>query len=186
MAKVYVRPKDKIERYVDTLAKKYGGCEFSSGLVSRYYTIAGKVLRISDHIGVHNDAYLSIIVPSFKTSDCYVINGHASGQISVMDYEQISVMDYEKAKEIVRSFFYLSSIFGEVGSDRSLEVTGEFEQNTEKVNVSKMLKDMEKFHNLRKEADKKNKTVLGISIDSFTKGQRKTILSFIKQIEENK
>jgi hypothetical protein len=178
MAKVYVRPKDKIERYVDTLAKKYGGCEFSSGLVSRYYTIAGKVLRISDHIGVHNDAYLSIIVPSFKTSDCYVINGHASGQISVMDYE--------KAKEIVRSFFYLSTIFSEVGSDRSLEVTGEFEQNTEKVNVSKMLKDMEKFHNLRKEADKKNKTVLGISIDSFTKGQRKTILSFIKQIEENK
>ena len=176
MAKVYIRPKDKIERYVDSLTKKYGKCEFSAGLKSRYYTIQGKVLRISDHVGVHNDAYVSIIVPSFNTGDNYILHGHNGGQISVVNYE--------KAKEIVRSFFYLSSIFCEVGADRSLEVTGEFEQNTEKVNVSKMLKDMERFHKLKKEADKKNKTVLGISIDSFTKGQRKTILSFIKQIEE--
>lgn len=177
MAKTYIRPKDKIERYIDMVAKKYGGCEFSSGLVSRYYTIAGKVLRISDHIGVHNDAYLSIIVPSFKTGDNYVLHGHSSGQVSVIDYE--------RAKEIVRSFFYLSAVFSDVCADRSTEVTGECEQAEEKINVNKMLREMNKYQKLKKKADHKNKTVLGISIDSFTKGQRKTILSYIKQIGEN-
>ena len=177
MGKSYIRPKDKIERYIDSLAKKYGKCEFSSGLQSRYYTIQGKVLRISDHIGVHNDAYVSIIVPSFNTGDNYILHGHNSGQISILDYE--------KMKELVRSFFYLSNIFGEVGSDRSAEVTGMAEQLSEKNAVDRKLKELEKLEEYKKKANTKSKTILGIPMDTFTAGQLKQIALYIKQNGES-
>lgn len=98
MAKVYIRPKDKIERYIDSLIKKYGKCEFSAGLKSRYYTIQGKVLRISDHVGVHNDAYLSIIVPYFNTGDNYILHAHNGGQIN--DKEE----SIRKINKIIESY----------------------------------------------------------------------------------
>lgn len=172
-----IRQKDKIERYVDLLAKKYGGCEFSSGLLSRYYTVAGKVLRISDHIGVHNDAYLSIIVPSFSTGNNYILHGHNNGQVSIVDYE--------KAKEIVRSFFYLSTIFNEVGADRKDEVTGKGERLKEKEKFNHMVKEIDKYEELKKRANSKAKTVLGIPIDSFTKGQRNNIQLYVNQVIKN-
>ena len=175
MAKVYIRPKDKIERYVDLLIKKYGKCEFSAGLKSRYYTIQGKVLRISDHVGVHNDAYLSIIVPSFNTGDNYILHAHNGGQMSVVDYE--------KAKEIVRSFFYLSSIFSEVGANR-LDITGLEEQLTEKKAIDKMMKEFQKMEEYKKKANTKSKTILGLPMDSFTSGQLKQIMLYINQNKE--
>jgi hypothetical protein len=46
-----IRPKDKIEKYLDSLSLKHGDCEVSTGVRSRYYSVAGNVLRISDHIG---------------------------------------------------------------------------------------------------------------------------------------
>ena len=175
MAKVYIRPKDKIERYVDFLIKKYGKCEFSAGLKSRYYTIQGKVLRISDHIGVHNDAYVSIIVPSFNTGDNYILHAHNGGQISVVDYE--------KAKEIVRSFFYLSSIFSEVGTNR-VDITGLEEQLIEKKAIDKMMKEFQKMEEYKKKANTKDKTILGLPMDSFTSGQLKQIMLYINQNKE--
>jgi hypothetical protein len=173
MAKVYIRPKDKIERYIDIISKKHNSCEFSSGLRSRYYTISGKVLRISDHIGTHNDAYISIIIPSFNTGNNYIIHAHNGGQISIVDYE--------KAKEIVRTFFYLSSIFCEVGADRTTEVTGLEEKLTEKKSIDKMIKDLQKLDEYKKKSNVKSKTILGLPMDNFTSGQLKQIMSYINQ-----
>ena len=132
MANTYIRPKDKIEKYLDTLVKKYGSCTMSAGLRSRYYSIDNKVLRISDHIGAHNDAHMSIIVPSFRSTDQqYIVHAHNCGQISIVPYD--------KAKELVRSFFYLSSIFGEVIINRE-GIIGDDKE--EKTNVEKLMKKL--------------------------------------------
>jgi hypothetical protein len=88
-------------------------------------------------------------------------------------------------KEIVRSFFYLSNIFGEVGADRSDEVTGMAEQLSEKNAVDRKLKELEKLEEYKKKANTKSKTILGIPMDTFTAGQLKQIALYIKQNGEN-
>ena len=169
-----LRPKDKVEKYLDSLSLKHGCCEVSTGLRSRYYEVAGKVLRISDHIGIHNEAYISIIVPSFRdNSGQYIIHGHNSGQISVVDYE--------KVKEIVRSFFYLSSIFGEVSISRP-DVNSDGTRRNEMKKMNKLMKDFEEFEKVKGKANAKGLTVLGVSADKFSKGQINTIQSYINQI----
>jgi hypothetical protein len=173
---VYIRTKDKIEKYADSLMKKYGNCELSSGLRSRYYTINGKVLRISDHIGSHNDAYVSIIIPSFDTGGNYILHAHNGGQVSIVDYE--------KVKEVVRSFFYLSSFFCEVGADRRNEVNGDGERIEETYNFNKMVKKLEELEVYKKKANKKTKTILGLPMDSFSEKQLKQIALYIKQNAE--
>lgn len=96
-----MRPKDKIEKYLDRLIKKHNGYLQESEL-SRYYSIRGRILRVSDHVGKSSDGNISII---FDSSDQghYIIHGHASGNISVLNYEQ--------AKEFVRNFARTSFLF---------------------------------------------------------------------------
>jgi hypothetical protein len=173
MANTYIRPKDKIEKYLDTLAKKYGSCTVSAGLRSRYYSIDNKVLRISDHIGAHNDAHMSIIVPSFRSTDQqYIVHAHNCGQISIVPYD--------KAKELVRSFFYLSAIFGEVIINRDGEIGVDKE---EKTNVDELMKKLHKLEDYRNKAISKEKMILGLPMDSFQKGQLKTILNVVNKVK---
>ena len=169
-----IRPKDKIEKYLDSLSLKHGDCEVSTGVRSRYYSVAGNVLRISDHIGVHNEAYVSIIVPSFReNTGQYIVHGHNRGQISVVDYE--------KVKEIARSFFYLSSIFGETSISRpDVEEEGTRKEEIKKMN--KLIKACEELEEVKGKFKGKGLTVLGVPANSFTKGQLNTIEAFIKQI----
>ena len=93
-----MRQKDKIEKYLDRLIKKYNGTLQESEF-SRYYSIRGRILRVSDHVGKSSDGNISII---FDSSDQghYIIHGHVSGNISVLNYEQ--------TKEFVRSFIRTS------------------------------------------------------------------------------
>ena len=174
MANTYIRPKDKLENYVELLMKKYGNCSTSMGLRSRYYTIDNKVLRISDHIGANNDAHVSIIVPAFRnTGQQYIIHAHKSGQISIVPYE--------KAKEVVRSFFYLSSIFGELALDRNAEIGNDIEEKNNMTNIFKQLKELEKYRN---KAIDKGKSVLGVPIGEFTKGQLNSITALVDQVKK--
>lgn len=96
-----MRPKDKIEKYLDRLIKKHDGLLVESER-SRYYSIRGRVLRISDHVGKNSEGNISII---FDSSDQghYILHGHTSGCISVLNYEQV--------KEFVRSFIRTSYLF---------------------------------------------------------------------------
>lgn len=175
MANTYIRPKDKIEKYLDTLAKKYGSCTMSAGLRSRYYSIDNKVLRISDHIGAHNDAHMSIIVPSFRSTDQqYIVHAHNCGQVSIVPYD--------KAKELVRSFFYLSSVFGEVIINREGTIGDDKE---EKTNVDELMKKLHKLEDYRNKAISKEKMILGLPMDSFQKGQLETILNIVNKIKKN-
>lgn len=111
-----MRPKDKIEKYLDRLIKKHNGLLIESER-SRYYSVKGRVLRVSDHVGKTSDGNLSII---FDSSDQghYIVHGHTSGNISVLNYEQV--------KEFVRSFIRTSYLFTDIsqtasGSVRTIE-----------------------------------------------------------------
>lgn len=174
MANIYIRPKDKIERYLDSLTKKYGSCTMSAGLRSRYYTIDNKVLRISDHIGAHNDAHMSIIVPSFRNSDQqYIVHAHNCGQISIVPYE--------KAKELVRSFFYLSAIFGEVILQRDGNIG---DDKAEKANIENLMKRLHQLEDYRNKAMSKEKMILGLPMENFQKGQLETILNVVNKVKK--
>lgn len=153
--------------------KKYGNCSVSMGLHSRYYTVNHKVLRISDHIGVTNDAHVSIIVPSFRSDDQqYIIHAHKNGQISVVPYE--------KVKEMIRSFFYLSSIFGEMTTDRGCVVGDDKE---EKANVNKLMEKLSELEKYRNKAISKDKMVLGIPLTKFQKGQVDSIVAIVNKVK---
>lgn len=174
MVNIYIRPKDKIERYLDSLTKKYGSCTMSAGLRSRYYTIDNKVLRISDHIGAHNDAHMSIIVPSFRNSDQqYIVHAHNCGQISIVPYE--------KAKELVRSFFYLSAIFGEVIIQRDGNIG---DDKAEKANIENLMKRLHQLEDYRNKAMSKEKMILGLPMENFQKGQLETILNVVNKVKK--
>lgn len=115
-----MRPKDKIEKYLDRLIKKHNGLLVESEH-SRYYSVKGRVLRVSDHVGKTSDGNLSII---FDSSDQghYIVHGHTSGNISVLNYEQ--------AKEFVRCFVRTSYLFTDISKTASESV-----RTTESKNV---------------------------------------------------
>ena len=173
-----IRQKDKIEKYLDSLVLKHGACNISTGVKSRYYKIGGKVLRVSDHIGAHSEGQVSIIVPSFREKNSqYIIHAHNSGQISVVDYE--------KVKDIARSFFYLSSIFGEIVVNRE-DVNDDCSQQKAEVHkMNRLIKKLEKFDKLKEKADDKGLKVLGVPVSKFTKGQLSAINALIKQAQKN-
>lgn len=163
---VYIREKDKIEKYVEALAKKFSkncNCKPSFGVKSRYYRINGKVLRISDHVGNCSDAHISIILPSFKTGDNYLIHSHGSGMVSVISYDI--------AKELVRSFFYLATFMTDTIAKRD-DIK---EDKEEKNNLSNLLNELKNLEKYKEEADKKQKTILGLPLIYFSDGQLKEV-----------
>lgn len=120
-----MRPKDKIEKYLDRLIKKHNGLLVESER-SRYYSVKGRVLRVSDHIGKTSDGNLSII---FDSSDQghYIVHGHTSGNISVLNYEQV--------KEFVRSFIRTSYLFTDISQTASENVRT-IEPNSDEIKVA--------------------------------------------------
>jgi len=105
-----MRDKDKIEKYLDRLIKKYNGT-LQESEKSRYYSIHGRILRISDHVGIHS-GNISIIFDSSDKNN-YIIHGHTSGNISVLNYKQ--------AKEFVRSFVQCSFIYADIGQVKTIK-----------------------------------------------------------------
>ena len=120
-----MRPKDKIEKYLDRLIKKHNGLLVESER-SRYYSVKGRVLRVSDHVGKTSDGNLSII---FDSSDQghYIVHGHTSGNISVLNYEQV--------KEFVRSFIRTSYLFTDISQTASGSVRT-IEPNSDEIKVA--------------------------------------------------
>ena len=98
-----MRQKNKIEKYLDRLIKKHNGVLEESER-SRYYSIRGRILRVSDHVGIHS-GNVSILLDNSDQGH-YIIHGHTSGNISVLNYEQ--------TKEFVRSFVQCSFIYTDI------------------------------------------------------------------------
>ena len=110
-----MRQKDKIEKYLDRFVKKHNGTLIESEK-SRYYSIKGKILRISDHVGANSSGNISIIFDS-SDQNHYIIHGHSTGNVSVLNYEQ--------TKEFVRTFVRCSFIYSDIKSIKSLPGTEE-------------------------------------------------------------
>ncbi|MEE3344744.1 MAG: hypothetical protein VZS44_11670, partial [Bacilli bacterium] len=98
-----MRQKNKIEKYLDRLIKKHNGTLIESEK-SRYYSVRGRTLRVSDHVGI-NSGNISILLDNSDQGH-YILHGHTSGNISVLNYEQ--------TKEFVRSFVQCSFIYTDI------------------------------------------------------------------------
>lgn len=105
-----MRQKDKIEKYLDKLIKKHNGILEESER-SRYYSIRGRILRVSDHVGIHS-GNISILLDNSDQGH-YIIHGHTSGNISVLNYEQ--------TKEFVRSFVQCSFIYTDISVTKPIQ-----------------------------------------------------------------
>lgn len=105
-----MRDKDKIEKYLDRYVKKYHGtlCESEK---SRYYSFRGRILRVSDHVGI-NSGNMSILLDSSDQGH-YLVHGHTSGNVSVLNYEQ--------TKEFVRTFVRTSFLFVDIGPAKPIK-----------------------------------------------------------------
>lgn len=104
-----MRQKNKIEKYLDRLIKKHNGTLIESEK-SRYYSVRGRTLRVSDHVGI-NSGNISILLDNSDQGH-YILHGHTSGNISVLNYEQ--------TKEFVRSFVQCSFIYADIGVSKPL------------------------------------------------------------------
>lgn len=80
---------DKVDRYIAKFADRV---DFAVNSVSRYYTVCGKIIRVSDHIGNCSDGIYHIIVKP----NGYLIHHPNSGTINIVTYEQV--------KEFIRVF----------------------------------------------------------------------------------
>jgi hypothetical protein len=143
------REVDKVEKYIKLMCKKFGG-EFVEARLSSYYNVNGRILRVSDHIGANSSGNMSIIIPSYRTEkELYMVHAHATGALSIVSYEEL--------KNIIHSFFYMSSIFNTVNQPNfqlELEKKDKFEAS-DKYNVMtqelKRLKEIEKKYTRLKE-----------------------------------
>lgn len=104
-----MRQKNKIEKYLDRLIKKHNGILIESEK-SRYYSVRGRTLRVSDHVGI-NSGNISILLDNSDQGH-YILHGHTSGNISVLNYEQ--------TKEFVRSFVQCSFIYADISVDKPI------------------------------------------------------------------
>ena len=87
-----MRSKDKVEKYLDRLVKKYNGKLVESSL-SRYYTLFGRVIRVSNHYASNSSGKYSIIVNNINP-DYYVVANTNNGRQIVLSYNQLK--DYIK------------------------------------------------------------------------------------------
>lgn len=137
------RSLDKVEKYAKKLCEEIGGKYIDSNL-STYYNVRGRILRISDHIGSNSSGSMSIIIPKFNViENTYILHVHSSGEISIIDYE--------KLKMVIKSFFYVSSLFMSINQP-NFEM--EF-QKIEKFNDSEKFKEMTAEINRLKQIEKK-------------------------------
>lgn len=149
-----MRQKNKIEKYLDRLIKKHNGVLVESEK-SRYYSVRGRTLRVSDHVGI-NSGNISILLDNGDQGH-YILHGHTSGNISVLNYEQ--------TKEFVRSFVQCSFICADISASKPIpEITPNGMFTQEVVNylrttfTKKQLQQMLGF--LKGEGKKRNKQYL--------------------------
>lgn len=114
MSEKIQRPKlDKLQRYAASKVRnKEKDIIISKDTMSAYYNFSGSILRISDHLARENSgATMSIIITSDPNQ--YVLNHYPTGTLSVVNYSQ--------AKEIVRTFGYVTDVFRKPESPFALE-----------------------------------------------------------------
>lgn len=85
-----MRPKDKIEKYIERYMKCPDLKMYESTL-SRYYCFNGRKIRVSDHVSSKSDGDLHIILDSADRGN-YIVYVAANTKISVLTYNEVKQM----------------------------------------------------------------------------------------------
>lgn len=105
MCNVSVRPKDKIEKYLTSLVKKHNGNMLETKY-SRYFSLNGRVIRVSDHIGKNSSGVISIIITE---DNDYLLHTHSTNKIRTISYSDL--------KKLCKSFDFLSTMWCDLATD---------------------------------------------------------------------
>ncbi len=100
---------DKLDKYLKSLCKKYKGnfIGLEDGKTSAYYSINGRVIRVSDHIGKNSSGNIHFIITDDGDYLMYYNNTN-----------KVRVVNYKQAKDFCRSFFLLSPMLVELQSNQ--------------------------------------------------------------------
>lgn len=103
------RNTDKLDKYLKSLCKKYNGnfIGLEDGKTSAYYSINGRVIRVSDHIGKNSSGNIHFIITDDGDYLMYYNNTN-----------KVRVVNYNQAKDFCRSFFLLSPMLVELQSNQ--------------------------------------------------------------------
>lgn len=150
---------EKIEKYCDKLCKEYDGTVIKTER-SKYYTVNGRVLRLSNHVGRNSSGCCSIIVPKSRDfNGAYVIQVHTSGEMTLVNYRTL--------QEFVRTFFTVTGFM-----EPLLQTNYKF--------------DASKEHDGNVVAPNNTDTILGVPASMFSEKQIKQLMSWRNQIFGNK
>lgn len=105
MCNISVRPKDKIEKYLTSLVKKHNG-NYLETKYSRYFSLNGRVIRVSDHIGKNSSGVISIIITE---DNDYLLHIHSTNKIRTISYSDL--------KKLCKSFDFLSTMWCDLATD---------------------------------------------------------------------
>ena len=146
---------DKLNKYLHSVVKKHNGNIIYSQR-STYYHICGRIIRVSDHIGKNSDGSISIIYDA-AMSDHYVIHAHASGMVSIVNYENL--------KGIIKSFTIMPALIV-ITSSKSVSV--------QQVKQVKQVKEEKKTIEVNKN------TIFGVDKSRFTCRQIKSLNKMVE------
>lgn len=127
------RNTDKLDKYLKSLCKKYNGnfIGLEDGKTSAYYSINGRVIRVSDHIGKNSSGNIHFIITDDGDYLMYYNNTN-----------KVRVVNYKQAKDFCRSFFLLSPMLVELQSNQfKFEYESIISKNDAKSKIAKLEND---------------------------------------------
>lgn len=124
---------DKLDKYLKSLCKKHNGnfIGLEDGKTSAYYSINGRVIRVSDHIGKNSSGNIHFIITDDGDYLMYYNNTN-----------KVRVVNYSQAKDFCRSFFLLSPMLVELQSNQfKFEYEAIISKNDAKSKIAKLEND---------------------------------------------
>lgn len=95
-----MKSKNRVERYIERYCRHLITKTIYSAR-STYYHMGPRVIRVSDHVAIHSDGHLSIILDSHD-DEHFIVHAVSSGEISVLNYKEL--------KELIRSLRLLPAV----------------------------------------------------------------------------
>lgn len=95
-----MKSKNRVERYIERYCRHLITKTIYSER-STYYHMGSRVIRVSDHVAIHSDGHLSIILDSHD-DEHFIVHAVLSGEISVLNYKEL--------KELIRSLRLLPAV----------------------------------------------------------------------------
>ena len=144
------RNTDKLDKYLKSLCKKYNGnmIGLEDGKTSAYYSINGRVIRVSDHIGKNSSGNIHFIITDDGDYLMYYNNTN-----------KVRVVNYSQAKDFCRSFFLLSPMLVELQSNQfKFEYEAIISKTDAKAKIAKLENDKKSLAGMlaKKDEDIKN------------------------------